>query len=336
MSVFFLEGRSRQSRELVDGCGRRIDHLRLSVTDECDLRCIYCQPHGSSQSAVRPQLTDEQRIDLVRHLHDRYGLFHVRLTGGEPLLYPNLVSLIAGLRKAVPDLSMAMTTSARWLYHKGVELRRAGLNRLNISLDSLDPARYHKITGGSLEDVLAGIDSARFVGFEPPKINVVVLRGVNEDEVADLATWALSRGSEIRFLEAMPIGLAAKTNTRGFVSAAQIRQRLSEHFELSALPPRYGETARRFSAVGKGLSGVVGLISPVTEPFCGECRRIRLTADGRVYPCLNDGRCVDMSGAWHDGMFDRSRVDDLLEQAVAGKLAEGTRGQPERMVSIGG
>ncbi len=334
--VFKPHPRDR-SAGLIDGCGRRIDHLRMSVISTCDLRCIYCQPgEQSTQSNARTTLSDEHRLEFIRFLHDRYGLLHVRITGGEPLLYRGVVSLIAAIRRTFANMSIAMTTSGQHLYNKGFELRRAGLNRLNVSLDSLDPDRYRRITGGTLENVLTGLESARFVGFEPPKINTVVLRGVNDDEVVELARWALSRGSEIRFLEAMPIGPAAKTNRLAFVSAARIKGELARHFELTPLTREHGETARRYRAVGKECSGVIGLISPISDPFCGQCRRIRITAEGRLFPCLLDSQSVDLSTAWREGSFSHARAERLMQSAVSAKKPSGNRGQATAMVTLGG
>ncbi len=320
---------------LVDGCGRRIDYLRLSVTSACDLRCIYCRPATETVCMGKPTLTDRQRVDFIRFLHDRYGLVQVRFTGGEPLLYRDIVSLVAEVRRAVPELELVMTTNGQWLYQKGFELFTVGLNRLNVSLDTLNPARHRAITGGQLEPVLEGLQSARFVGFPPPKINTVVLRGVNDDEIADLTMWAWSKGSEIRFLEAMPIGPAADANRRGFVSGAEIRANLAEQFQLEPIPGAPGDTARRFHGSCDYCSGVVGMISPVTEPFCAGCRRMRLTSDGRLFPCLLDGRSVDISAAWETGRFSTSTADMLVRAAVAGKQPQGNR-QHVAMIALGG
>lgn len=327
----------RASRGLVDGCGRRIDHLRVAVTSACDLRCVYCRPEadGVPGAGRRSGLSDEQRVDFVRFLHDRYGLSQVRITGGEPLTYPGVVAFVASLRRAVPHLRMAMTTNARLLYHKGFELRRAGLDRLNVSLDSLDPQRYRRITGGDLDAVLTGLDSARVVGFPPPRINTVVLRGVNDDELVELAEWAMSRGSELRFLEAMPIGPAAEENRDVFVSAETMKATLSEHFSLEALPYAAGETARRFALSRGRFRGVVGIISPVSDSFCGGCRRIRLTADGRLFPCLLDDRSMDVAPLWTGARFQPEAAEKLIECAVAGKQPQGST-QRTSMIQLGG
>lgn len=321
---------------LIDGCGRRIDSLRLSVTSACDLKCIYCRPERERDGdGTGGTLSDAQRVEFVRFLHEQYGLSQVRVTGGEPLLYRKVVSLVASLRRATPDITIAMTTNGQRLYQKGFDLRRAGLDRLNVSLDSIDPDRYHQLTGSSLEGVLSGLASARVVGFDAPKINTVVLRGMNDAELPAIAEWALTHGSEIRFLEAMPIGPAADINRRLLVPVAEIRSRLAEHFELRPLHYTKGETARRFEARNESCSGVVGFISPVTEPFCGGCKRIRLTADGHLFPCLLDNRSVDVTPLWHDGTLDPVAADRLVRGAIADKKPEGGS-QSVPMIKLGG
>ena len=321
---------------LIDGCGRRIDHLRLSVTPDCDLRCIYCRP-GSMAAPPLDEcgLSDARRVTLVRFFHERFGLSQVRLTGGEPLIYAGLVPLVTALRKSMPDLTIALTTNGQQLYHKGFELREAGLDRINVSVDSLDPVRYRKVTGGRLDQVLAGIESAEAVGFPAPKINTVVLRGVNDTQLADLTSWSLDRGLEIRFLEAMPIGPAATVNRRGFVSAAKIRETLSRQFTLEPMSHDPGATARRYLVSGNGQRGVIGIIAPVTEPFCADCRRIRLTSDGRLFPCLLDDRSVDMAPAWCEGEFNSERAAELIRSAVFAKPPQGHM-QSTSMVTLGG
>ncbi|UCG33906.1 MAG: radical SAM protein, partial [Phycisphaerales bacterium] len=276
-----------------DGCGRRVDQLRVSVTPQCELRCTYCRPHRHVATDRRP-LSDEHRLEFIRFLHERWDLSQVRITGGEPLCHPSLVSLVASLRDAMPAVSIAVTTNGRLLRRYAAALRQAGLARLNVSVDSLDPRTYRRITGGDLEPVQAGLDAAEEAGFPPPKVNTVVLRGLNDKEVPSLARWALTHGREIRFLEAMPIGPAAESNRQRFVSGDEVLGLLEAEFDLTALAGRPEGTARRYRAIGNGCTGVVGLIKPVSEPFCVGCGRIRLTADGRLYPCLLDPTCVDI------------------------------------------
>jgi len=296
---------------------------------------MSAEPDAEGASRELAGLTDDQRVDLVRYLHERCGLKQVRITGGEPLLYPQLESLVAGIRLAAPDLSIAMTTNGRLLYQRGFDLRHAGLDRLNISLDSLDPNLYHKITGGDLDDVLRGIESAMYVGFSAPKINTVVLRGVNDHEIGDLATWALRRGLEIRFLEAMPIGPAREVNRRGFFSGAEVQARLSERFALQPLPYEPGETARRYYASDASCSGVIGVIAPVSNPFCTGCRRMRLTAAGGLYPCLLDDHNTSMTPLWSNGAFDERAAGRLLQDSLSLKQPRGGQ-QSTAMIQLGG
>lgn len=319
---------------LIDSHGRRIHHLRLSVISACNLRCIYCKPKADGGGTRR--LTDKHRIDFVRFLYKRYGLTQVRITGGEPLLYPRLLELIAALRKIAPDLRLTMTTNAQGLAHRAASLRDAGLDRLNISIDSLDPERYRALTGGDLQPVLEGIDAAIEAAFPPPKLNSVVLRGENDNEMSNLAAWAFERGCEMRFLEAMPIGPAAEINCQLFVSADEIQARLADDFELTPLGIEHGATAMRFRCTGRRGSGVIGLIAPMSRPFCGGCGRVRLTADGKLYPCLLDSRFADLRPAWRSGGFDPELADVLVRGVVHEKKAQGPRRQPTAMVALGG
>jgi len=320
---------------LVDGCGRRVDHLRLSVTSECDLRCAYCRPEGGRGDRSEGGLSDRQRVELVRFLHARYGLSHVRLTGGEPLVYSELVPLIRELRTAIRSLSIAVTTNGRHLTTHARDLRRAGLDRINMSLDSLDAECYRRITGGRLDDVLRGIEAVAVAGFGPPRINTVVMRGENDGEVVEMVRWAVDRGCEIRFLEAMPIGSAAEANRAAFVSAAEVRMRVAECFSMTPLARDRGETASRYRVTSGAREGVVGFIAPVTEPFCEDCRRMRVTAEGCLYPCLLDDRHVDLTPAWSGGTLDRRFASELIEQAVQRKAPSGHQ-QAAPMVKLGG
>jgi cyclic pyranopterin phosphate synthase len=323
--------------ELIDGCGRRIDHLRLSVTSRCDLRCQYCRPRGEGNGEDAPaQLTDAQRLEFVDFLVQSYGLQQVRLTGGEPLIYPGLVPLIAALHQAHPQLQLAMTTSGTRLTNTAAALRAAGLNRLNISLDTLDDGLYSQMTGGRLGDVLAGIEAAVAAGFGTLKINAVLLRDVNTHEILRLTEWALQRGFELRFLEAMPIGPAAGSNQERFVPCDEALEVLRSAYDVEAMPFAQGDTARRYRLRRGELEGAVGMIAPVSRPFCGSCRRMRLTADGRMFPCLLDRRSVNMHAAWSGGRFDASLADAMIREAVAEKVPRGPLQQPTRMVVLGG
>lgn len=326
-----------ENEPLVDGCGRRIDHLRLSVTSACDLRCRYCRPGAVVNEAPRGMsLNDSQRLEMVRFLYERHGLRQLRITGGEPLLHRGVVSLLRSIRSEAPRLGIAMTTNAQRLAAVASELRRAGLDRVNISLDTLNPATYLELTGSSIDPVLEGIDAAVSAGFPPPRVNTVALSSVNRDELPELATWAIERGCEIRFLEAMPIGPAADFNRRNFISANEIRQSLERKFRLALLPRSPGETAMRYVASNGSIEGTVGIIAPVTEQFCTQCRRIRITAQGMLYPCLLDSRCVDLKPAWGGGVLNERQFGWFLHQAVSDKQPAGSMRQVASMMTLGG
>lgn len=328
-------GGPRGTGPLRDRFGRIIDHLRLSITSACDLRCVYCRPEGGCGAPEGRNLSNTQRAELAAFLHRRFGLAQVRITGGEPLLEKGVVELIQSIRKAAPRIEIAMTTNGRLLAKKAAALRAAGLDRLNVSLDALDASVHRRITGGEVAEVLRGLAAADAAGFAPPKLNTVVLRDLNDGEVPDIAAWALRRGHEIRFLEAMPIGPAAEGNRRRFIPARQIVAALRSRFRLTALPAKPGETARRYAASSAGEHGIIGIIAPVTEPFCGSCRRIRLTADGRLFPCLLDSRWVELAPAWAGGRFDDDAAERIMCAAAETKAKTGV-GQIHGMVSLGG
>ncbi len=279
-------------------------------------------------------LTDEQRVSLIAYLAEQCGLEEVRFTGGEPLLHPTLIDLIGAVRAAAPSLEIAMTTNGQRLAGMASSLRGAGLDRLNVSLDTLDAKRYRGLTGGDLPSVLAGIERAAAVGLTPVRINTVVLSGVNDGELGRLAAWAGGRGLELRFLEVMPIGPAAGFNRRHFVSAERIRQALARRYTVIDRGRESGSTARRYLLVDGAGPIEVGIIAPVSEPFCGDCRRMRLTADGRLFRCLLDPRSVDLAEHLR-GSAPSSTISSALETALKAKARAGSQ-QPTPMIQLGG
>ncbi len=320
---------------MIDGCGREIDHLRLSLTDSCNLSCRYCVPDGKRPSGR--MIDTHFASQIVRWLADRHGIRHVRLTGGEPLLYPGLLPLIGTLSKLEPLREITLTTNGQALAGKAGTLRAAGLSRINISLDTLGPDRFATLTrGGDITRTLAGIEAALDAGLTPIKINVVAQRGVNHDELPDIAEWGLSQGCVVRFLEVMPIGPLAHVADRHLVPASEILGRLSERFELRAIPASLGQPATDYAATGAGLRGVIGIIAPTTRPFCDRCRRLRVTSRGAIVACVHDSKRFDLSAHWNGRTLDISRADAILHAAVRGKPAVGPGGQLLSMLSLGG
>lgn len=275
-----------------DAFGRDVTYLRLSVTDLCNCRCVYCMP-ASGVPRLRHEdiLSFEQMRDIVAAAAS-LGVRKVRLTGGEPLVRRNIVDLVR-MVASVPGVDeVDMTTNATLLAPVAAELRAAGLTRLNVSLDTLDAQRYRKITRvGTLEDVLAGLEAAREAGFAGTKVNCVLLGGINQDELRPLAELARTRDLSVRFIELMPMGECAAWPRERFLAADAVLAAVPELTPVASAAPGVAELFR-----APGWRGTVGLIRPMTHRFCGQCNRIRVTADGRLKPCLHSAAEVDLRG----------------------------------------
>jgi cyclic pyranopterin phosphate synthase len=329
---------------LIDPFGRRVKDLRLSITDRCNLRCTYCMPAEGLKWLARDELlTYEEQARIARVCVDRYGFEAVRVTGGEPTLRAHLPRLVALLAPLGVDL--ALTTNGVKLPEMAEPLAAAGLQRINVSLDSLDPVTFRALTRRDDHDrVLAGIDAAVAAGLHPVKINCVVIRGVNDDEVVDLAAFGRAKGVGVRFIEFMPLDADGEWSMDRVVPAGEILERIDAVFplELEATPGHVEPAARHRYADG---GGDVGVIPSVTEPFCGDCDRVRVTAEGRFRTCLfaldeTDLRAV-LRGPGTDAEVD-DRIASAIEAAVATKWAGHSIGRvdfvrPERSMSqIGG
>jgi cyclic pyranopterin phosphate synthase len=301
----------------VDGYGRVHTDLRISVTDRCNLRCTYCMPEEGMQWLPREEvLTFEELERLARVLVERHGITSIRLTGGEPTVrahLPLLVSMLAAL-----PVDLALTTNGATLASCAADLATAGLRRMNVSLDTLQPDRFAEMTRrDELASVLAGIDAALAAGLAPVKLNVVVVAGVNDDEVVDLARYGRDTGVHVRFIEYMPLDADGTWERQQVVSQAEILERIGAVFPLEPIG-RGSEPAERFRYLDG--RGEVGVIPSVTEPFCGSCDRIRLTADGQLRSCLfsledHDLRAILRSGGTDDDL------SDAIEACVGAKWA---------------
>jgi cyclic pyranopterin phosphate synthase len=322
---------------MIDGCGRVIDHLRLSLTSACNLACQYCSA-GEQQDACH--IEAGFAVALVRWLSRRHGVRHVRLTGGEPLLYPQLLELVAAL-SALGNLDeITLTTNGQALAGYADRLRRAGLARINISLDTLDTERFGRLTrGGSIAHTLRGIEAAIEAGLMPVRLNVVVQRGFNDNEVCRIAEWGFARHCTVRFLEAMPIGPMLGKLDEQFVPASEILARLSRRFVLQPTSAPPGQPANDYAATSidaGGPDGVIGVIASTTRPFCSRCRRLRITARGEILSCLFDTGGSSLSTAWHGHSLDEEAADGILQAAVIAKPQMGRRTQHTPMIAIGG
>jgi len=321
---------------LIDGLGRRIRYLRLSVTPECNLRCTYCRPPLDSDSPdAGPALTDDRIIRLCAILA-REGVERIRVTGGEPLLRPGLTDLIRSLT-AIPGIQeVSLTTNGVLLGEHARGLAASGLRRVNISMDSLRDERFASVTGGaSLQAVFDSIKEAESAGIRPIKINCVVMRGVNDDEIADFAWLTLENPWHVRFIELMPIGPVARGWSDLHVSNLEVRERLSKEV---ALVPVDGSARYPEYCLEDGR-GVIAFISPVSEPFCARCDRLRLLSDGTLRPCLCSDECVDLGRLMNLGAGDEEllgAVRDVLMRKPTCGVAELRRDGSKLMASIGG
>ena len=279
---------------LRDSYGRAIRDLRISLTDRCNFRCFYCLPHGEPPIAPKEQMFSYEEIEYVSQIFVSLGIQKLRLTGGEPMLRRDIETIVAKLgelKKPGSDGNrlhdLALTTNGYFLPDRAASLKAAGLDRVTISLDSLKGDVFKRMTGVDVLDrVLAGIVAAKDAGLDPVKINAVIVRGHNEDEVADFAAFAREYDLKMRFIEFMPLDSGHDWSRSDVVSGKEIRERIAARFPLEPVDVARGsETSSRYR-FADGAPGEVGIIAPVTEPFCGACSRIRLTADGQIRTCL--------------------------------------------------
>jgi cyclic pyranopterin phosphate synthase len=329
-----------------DRFGREINYLRISVIDHCNLRCVYCMPLRGLTFIPSPELLTATEIETVARAAVACGFRKFRLTGGEPTLRPDIVEItrrIAG----VPGVSdLAMTTNAILLPRLARPLAEAGLRRLNIHVDTLHPERLKKLMRfGTIEEIEAGIAAAEAAALLPIKLNCVVTRDYNDADVVDLARRAKERGWHVRFIELMPLGggEAARVALSQYVPSRETRERIEAALgPLELLPPASAsDESRNFSFAGaSGGAGVVGFISPVSEPYCGSCNRMRLTADGKFHLCLLNDDELDVKAALRGGGGEE-QVARILARAVAAKptghrLEEGISTEDRAMFQIGG
>ena len=325
--------------QLADRHGRVATDLRVSLTDRCNLRCQYCMPaEGLDWVPTEQVLTDAEVIRLLDVAVMRLGVTSVRFTGGEPLLRKGLPEIVAAAHRL--GARTALTTNGLGLQHLAQPLKSAGLDRVNVSLDSIDPATYSTITRRDrLPDVIAGLEAAAAIGLSPVKVNAVLLRGINDDQAPALMQWCLDRGYELRFIEQMPLDPQHGWNRQDMVTADETLELLSTSHRLTALDGRGSAPAERY-LVDDGPH-VVGIIGSVTRPFCGDCDRVRLTADGQVRNCLFARDESDLRSALRAGASD-SELAERWVLAMASKLPghgidDPTFLQPTRpMSAIGG
>jgi len=297
---------------LRDSYNRPIRDLRVSLTDRCNFRCFYCLPHGEPPIAPKEKMLSYEEIEYVCDIFVGLGIEKIRLTGGEPMLRRDIETIIRKLTrlKAAGLQDLALTTNGYYLPERAQSLKDAGLDRVTISLDSLKRDVFKRMTGVDvLDKVLAGIAAAKAAKLEPIKINAVIVRGHNEDEVADFAAFAREYDVKMRFIEFMPLDSGHEWARADVVSGKEIRERINERFPLVRVEVARGSDTSSRYRFADGAPGEIGIIAPVTEPFCGACSRIRLTADGQIRTCLfstveHSLRDVVRSGASRDEIVE--------------------------------
>lgn len=306
---------------LKDSYNRPIRDLRVSLTDRCNFRCFYCLPHGEPPIAPKEEMLSYEEIEYACDIFVELGIEKIRLTGGEPMMRRDIEQIIFKLaqlkEKGLRDL--ALTTNGYFLPHRAQSLKDAGLDRITISLDSLKRDVFKVMTGVDVLDrVLDGIAATKDAGLDPIKINAVIVRGHNEDEVADFAAFAREHDVKMRFIEFMPLDSGHDWSRDDVVSGREIKQRIEERFPLEPLQVARGsETSMRYR-FADGAPGEIGIIAPVTEPFCGACSRIRLTADGQIRTCLFSTIEHSLRDVLRDGA-SRSEIIDFIRGVVMKK-----------------
>ena len=313
-----LVNNTETQRMLRDSYGRAIRDLRVSLTDRCNFRCFYCLPHGEPPIAPKEQMLSYEEIEYVCEIFVSLGVEKIRLTGGEPMMRRDIETIIRKLSKLRKDglQDLALTTNGYFLPERASGLKEAGLDRITISLDSLKRNVFKQMTGVDvLDKVLAGIAAAKDAELEPIKINAVIVRGHNEDEVADFAAFSREHDVKMRFIEFMPLDSGHEWDRADVFSGREIYERINERFPLVKLAIKRGsETSARYR-FADGAPGEIGIIAPVTEAFCGACSRIRLTSDGQIRTCLfstveHSLRDVVRSGA------SRAEIVDYIQSVV--------------------
>ena len=314
---------------MTDDHGRKIEYLRLSVTDLCNLRCIYCMSgDGVIKRSHSDILSIEELAEIARAAY-ALGIRKIRLTGGEPLVRRGILDLCRYIKAIDPEIELSMTTNGVLLDRMAAELKCAGVDRLNISLDSLDSDRYRAVTRlGELSDVMRGIDAAQRAGFTGTKLNCVLLGGINDREIHDFITLTRDTDICVRFIELMPIGVAADWPRERFISRSVVEAMLG------------GAQAERLDGVARiyrlpGHKGTVGLITPMSNSFCSTCNRVRVTADGKLKPCLHSSLELPLRGLSGDGLIS-AMSEGIKQKPSAHRLGEYPGGGDRCMNEIGG
>jgi len=301
---------THNNSSLVDPFGRRIEYVRLSVTDKCNLRCFYCMPKGFKDFEQNENWLNYDEIERVIKAFTELGVARVRLTGGEPLVRKNITDLTKRLT-TLPGLDdLSLSTNAVLLDKVSTTLFDAGVSRINVSLDSLKPERFKEITGGELQPVLDGLSAAKQAGFSPIKINMVAMKGINDDEFEDMVEFCLKHGFTLRFIETMPIGTTGDAASNHYLDLQTVKQQLADVYDLIPGVMPGGGPAKYVQIKDTDLR--IGFITPISQHFCETCNRVRISVDGTLYLCLGQDDKVELRPLLRNGISDEELKTVLI------------------------
>lgn len=298
---------------LIDRFNRRIEYVRLSVTDRCDLRCSYCMPKGFRDFSEPNEWLNFDEIERVVAAFGRLGVHRLRITGGEPLVRKGLPKLVERLYRLPGIEDLSLSTNATRLSKNAGSLYQAGISRINVSLDSLKPERFKSLTGGKFEKVFDGLMAAKKVGFSPIKINMVVMRGVNDDEIESMVEFCIKHHFTLRFIETMPMGETGQNASSQYLNLQTVKKRLARRYELIPGMMPGGGPARYVRVAGTDLR--IGFITPISQHFCETCNRVRLSVEGTLYLCLGQEDRLELRSLLREGITD-PELEQVLHQAI--------------------
>lgn len=299
--------------QLIDQFGRSIDYVRLSVTDRCDLRCSYCMPKKFRDFHEPEDWLSFDEIERVIATFTRLGTRRVRITGGEPLVRKDLSQLASRL-SSLPDLEdLSLSTNATRMAKHAQELKAAGVSRINASLDSLDANKFKQLTGGKLNKVLDGLMAARQAGFKPIKLNMVLMKGINDNEVEDMVDFCIEHGFTLRFIETMPVGDMGRKASNNYIDLQQIKNQLEQRFDLIPGVMPGGGPARYLKVANTDIN--IGFITPMSQHFCETCNRVRLSVDGTIYTCLGQEHHFELRPLLRAGISD-TELEQVIKRAI--------------------
>ncbi|MFV2004498.1 MAG: GTP 3',8-cyclase MoaA [Gammaproteobacteria bacterium] len=317
---------------LVDSFDRRIEYVRLSLTDKCNLRCFYCMPKGFKNFEQPEHWLTFDEIERVIKAFTELGVARVRLTGGEPLVRKNITQLSKRLT-ALPGLDdLSLSTNAVLLEKHASDLHDAGISRINVSLDSLKPERFKTITGGELQPVIDGLMAAKKAGFFPIKINMVAMKGINDDELEDMVEFCIKHDFTLRFIETMPMGATGKDATDHYLDLQEVKQKLSKIYDLIPGVMPGGGPARYVQIKNTNLR--IGFITPISQHFCETCNRVRISVDGTLYLCLGQDDKVELRPLLRDGISDEKLKNVLIDAIGLKPEKHEFKNKPEQVVRL--